>query len=151
MELSRRQLPSFFAHLIRDAVGGHAADVLRFARRELFGPLGMHNVTLEFDATGTPEGSSQMLASGARLGAIRPALSRRRCRRRTTHPARGMGELLRGADAKRWVGYGAGFWTNLGDSFGATYRIAHGMPRDCFLREGHDSANTSSSFPPSGS
>ena len=25
-----------------------------------------------------------------------------------------------------WVGKGAGFWTNLGDSFGANYRIEHG-------------------------
>ncbi|MFX6803875.1 serine hydrolase, partial [Acinetobacter baumannii] len=49
------------SHLIRDAAGGSAADVLRFARRELFDPLGMRTVTLEFDVAGTPEGSSQML------------------------------------------------------------------------------------------
>jgi len=35
-----------------------------------------------------------------------------------------------------WVGYGAGFWTNLGDSFGAKYRIAHGWPRDAFFAKG---------------
>ena len=47
-----------------------------------------------------------------------------------------MGKLFGFADAKRWVGYGAGFWTNLGDSFGATYRIEHGWPRDAFFAKG---------------
>ena len=63
------------SHLIRNAAGGSASDVLRFARQELFAPLGMRNVTLEFDASAMPEGSSQMLASRARLGALRHALS----------------------------------------------------------------------------
>ena len=35
-----------------------------------------------------------------------------------------------------WVGMGAGFWTNLGDSFGANYRIEHGWPRDAFFAKG---------------
>jgi hypothetical protein len=51
------------SRLIRDAAGGSAADVQRFARRELFDPLGMRTVTLELDATGTPIGSTYMLAS----------------------------------------------------------------------------------------
>jgi len=37
---------------------------------------------------------------------------------------------------KAAVGYGAGFWTNLGDSFGARYRIEHGWPRDAFFAKG---------------
>ena len=59
------------AHVIRNAAGGSASDVMRFARQELFDPLGMRNVTLEFDASGNAEGSSQMLASArdwARFG-----------------------------------------------------------------------------------
>ena len=35
-----------------------------------------------------------------------------------------------------WVGQGAGFWTNLGDSFGATFRTEHGWPRDAFFAKG---------------
>ena len=35
-----------------------------------------------------------------------------------------------------WVGMGAGFWTNLGDSFGASYRIERGWPRDAFFAKG---------------
>src|SRR5438045_6867729 len=34
------------------------------------------------------------------------------------------------------VGYGAGFWTNLGDSFGAKYRIENSWPRDAFFAKG---------------
>ena len=34
------------------------------------------------------------------------------------------------------VGYGAGFWTNRGDSFGANYRIENGWPRDAFFAKG---------------
>jgi len=61
------------SRLIRDAAGGHAADVRRLAQAELFDPLGMRRVTLEFDSTGTPEGSSQMLAPArdwARFGLL---------------------------------------------------------------------------------
>ena len=35
---------------------------------------------------------------------------------------------------------GAGFWTNLGDSFGASYRTERGWPRDAFFAKGHDRA-----------
>ena len=61
------------AHLIRQAAGGRAADMMRFARQELFGPLGMRHVAIEFDASGNAEGSSQMLASArdwARFGQL---------------------------------------------------------------------------------
>ena len=60
------------ARIIRDAVGG-PEQTLRFAWRDLFNPLGMRNVTLEFDGNGTLQGSSSMLASArdwARFGLL---------------------------------------------------------------------------------
>jgi len=35
-----------------------------------------------------------------------------------------------------WVGIGAGFWTNRGDSFGASFRTSHGWPADSFYASG---------------
>ncbi|MDU3046522.1 serine hydrolase domain-containing protein, partial [Bradyrhizobium sp.] len=124
------------SHLIRDAAGGSAADVLRFAHRELFDPLGMRNVTIEFDAAGTPEGSSQMLASArdwARLGQL--YLDDGVVGGRRILPA-GWVDYVSTPTPDAFVGIGAGFWTNRGDSFGANYRISHGWPRDAFFAKG---------------
>lgn len=124
------------SHLIRNAVGGHASDVLRFARAELFNPLGMRNVTIEFDAAGNPEGSSQMLATArdwARFGML--YLNDGVAGGKRILPE-GWVKYSASPTPNAWVGYGAGFWTNLGDSFGASYRIQHGWPRDAFFARG---------------
>jgi CubicO group peptidase (beta-lactamase class C family) len=124
------------SRLIRDAAGGSAADVARFARRELFAPLGMRSVTLEADATGTPDGSTQMLASArdwARFGLL--YLDDGIIGGKRILPE-GWVKYSAAATPNAWVGYGAGFWTNSGDSFGATYRIEHGWPRDAFFAKG---------------
>ena len=124
------------SHLIRNAAGGHASDVLRFARQELFAPLGMRNVTLEFDASGNPEGSSQMLASArdwARFGML--YLNDGVVGGKRILPE-GWVKYSASPTPNAWVGYGAGFWTDVGDSFGANYRIEHGMPRDAFFAKG---------------
>jgi CubicO group peptidase (beta-lactamase class C family) len=121
------------ARIIRDAAGGPEQS-LKLAWRELFNPLGMRNVTLEFDATGTLQGSSSMLASArdwARFGLL--------------YLQDGVvgGRRLLHAD---WVDlsaaatldtdYGAGFWTNRSDHQRAKDRIAMGIPRDAFFAFG---------------
>ena len=124
------------SHLIRKAAGGHAADVMRFARRELFDPLGMRNVVMQFDAAGTPEGSGAMMASArdwARLGQL--YLNDGMAGDKRILPE-GWVTYSASPTPNAWVGIGAGFWTNLGDSFGANYRIAHGWPRDAYFAKG---------------
>jgi CubicO group peptidase (beta-lactamase class C family) len=124
------------SHLIRDAAGGKPADVLRFARTELFEPLGMRHVTLEFDEAGTPEGSSQMLAPArdwARFGLL--YLNDGVVGGRRILPE-GWVNYSASPTKNAWVGYGAGFWTNRGEGFGAAYRIEHGWPRDAFFAKG---------------
>jgi CubicO group peptidase (beta-lactamase class C family) len=124
------------SRLIRDATGGTPADMLRFARQELFAPLGMRHVTIEFDGAGTPEGSSQMLASArdwARFAKL--YLNDGLAEGKRILPE-GWAAYSAAPTPNAWVGYGAGFWTNLGDSLGAEYRIGHGWPRDAFFAKG---------------
>lgn len=124
------------SQLIRNASGGIPADVLRLAHRELFDPLGMRHVTLEFDAAGTPEGSSQMLASArdwARFGLL--YLNDGVVGGRRILPA-GWVDYTATPTPNAFVGIGAGFWTNRDDSFGARHRIARGWPRDAFFAKG---------------
>lgn len=124
------------SHLIRVAAGGNPADALAFARHELFGPLGMRHVTLQLDGAGTIEGSSEMLASArdwARFGQL--YLDDGVAGGKRILPE-GWVNYSATATSNAWVGIGAGFWTNQGDSFGAKLRIAHGWPRDAFFAKG---------------
>jgi CubicO group peptidase (beta-lactamase class C family) len=121
------------ARIIRDAVGG-PEQTLRFAWRELFNPLGMRNVTLEFDGSGTLQGSSAMLASArdwARFGLLY-----------LQDGIVGDKRILHedwvdlSAAATLDTDYGAGFWTNRSEHERAKGRIAMGIPRDAFFASG---------------
>jgi CubicO group peptidase (beta-lactamase class C family) len=120
--------------ILRDAVGGRAADVLRFAHHELFDPVGMKHVTVEFDDAGTPIGSTRILASArdwARFGEL--------------YLNDGVVEGKR-ILPEGWVSYstkptldspyGSGFWVNAGQHPDARGRVQAGMPVDSYYASG---------------
>jgi CubicO group peptidase (beta-lactamase class C family) len=121
------------ARIIRDAVGG-PEQTLAFAWRELFNPLGMHNVTLEFDGAGTLQGTAYMLASArdwARFGLLY-----------LNDGVVGGKRLLHedwvdfSAAATLDTDYAAGFWTNRSEHPNAKARVRLGIPRDAFFASG---------------
>jgi len=121
------------ARIIRDITGG-PEQTLAFAWRELFNPLGMRNVTLQFDATGTLQGSSSMLASArdwARFGLLY-----------LNDGMIGGRRILHedwvdfSAAATLDTDYGAGFWTNRSDHERAKGRVRLGIPRDAYFASG---------------
>jgi CubicO group peptidase (beta-lactamase class C family) len=121
------------ARLIRDAVGG-PEQTLAFAWRELFNPLGMRNVTLELDGSGTLQGSTYMLASArdwARFGLLY-----------LNDGIVGGKRVLHedwvdySAAATLDSDYGAGFWTNRSEHPNAKGRVRSGIPRDAFFASG---------------
>ncbi|UWU76907.1 beta-lactamase family protein [Bradyrhizobium huanghuaihaiense] len=124
------------SHLIRIAAGGTPEAALRFARRELFAPLGMRHVVLQLDGSGTIEGSGEMLASArdwARFGQL--YLDDGVAGGKRILPE-GWVNYTATPTPNAWVGIGAGFWTNQGNSFGAKFRVEHGWPRDAFFAKG---------------
>jgi CubicO group peptidase (beta-lactamase class C family) len=121
------------ARIIRDAVGG-PEQTLAFAWHELFNPLGMRNVTLEFDGAGTLQGTAYMLASArdwARFGLLylNDGLIGGR---RILHED----WVDLSAAATLDSDYGAGFWTNRSEHEHAKGRVRLGIPRDAFFASG---------------
>jgi CubicO group peptidase (beta-lactamase class C family) len=121
------------ARIVRDAVGG-PEQTLAFAWRELFNPLGMRHVTLEFDGSGTLQGSTYMLASArdwARFGLLY-----------LNDGIVGGKRILHedwvdfSAAATLDTDYGAGFWTNRSEHPNAKGRVRLGIPRDAFFASG---------------
>jgi CubicO group peptidase (beta-lactamase class C family) len=124
------------SRLIRDAAGGRPEDALRFAHRELFAPTGMRHVTLQLDASGTIEGSSEMLASARDWARFAQLYLEDGVAGGQRILPEGWVKYSASPTPNAWVGIGAGFWTNQGDSLGANLRVAHGWPRDAFFAKG---------------
>jgi len=121
------------ARIIRDITGG-PEQTLAFAWRELFNPLGMRTVTLEFDGTGTMQGHSYMLASArdwAKFGLLY-----------LNDGLIGGRRILHedwvdfSAAATLDTDYGAGFWTNRSEHEYAKGRVRLGIPRNAFFASG---------------
>ena len=121
------------ARIVRDAVGG-PEQTLAFAWRELFGPLGMRSVTLEFDNVGTLQGATNMLASArdwAKFGLLY-----------LNDGVVGEKRILHAdwvdfcAAATLDTDYAAGFWTNRSEHPNARERVQLGMHRDAFFAAG---------------
>lgn len=124
------------SRVLADRMGGTAADFRAFAQRELWGPLGMDNVLFGVDAAGTPVGAVSMLAPArawARLGLL--YLNDGMAGSERLLPP-GWVDYSKAPTPGARIGYGAGFWTNKGDSFGARNRIGLGMPADAFFGRG---------------
>ena len=126
------------SRLLANAVGGTPADFLSFAHQELFAPLGMRHVTVEFDATGTPMGANSVYASArdwARLGQL------------YLDGGQVGGQRILPADWVRFsttptldTGYGAGWWANRGaglvPGWGVPWGLAH-APADSYFGRGY--------------
>jgi CubicO group peptidase (beta-lactamase class C family) len=122
------------ARIIRNAAGG-PEQTLAFAWRELFNPLGMRHVTLQFDGSGTLQGSANMLASArdwARFGLLY-----------LNDGVVGEKRILQAdwvsfsAAATLDTDYGAGFWTNRSEHEHAKGRVRAGVPRAAFFASGN--------------
>jgi CubicO group peptidase (beta-lactamase class C family) len=128
---------AILSQIVRDQAGGTARDVARFAHRELFGPLGMTTMTMEFDEAGAPMGATYMLASArdwARFGLLYAddgVIGGRRIL------PEGWVDWSARQTPQAPVGYGAGFWTNRGDDANTRRRIAIGAPADSFFASGN--------------
>lgn len=119
-----------------EVVGGGAEGFRKFADEELFQPLHVDGVTLEFDATGVFVGSSHFYAparSYARLGLL--------------YLNDGLAPDGRRLLPEGWVTYsrkqtldapyGAGFWTVDGADERAASLLREGFPRDGFYASGN--------------
>lgn len=121
--------------LVGRIVGGGAKGLVDFAERELFAPLNLADVTLEFDGAGTFVGSSYVHASArdfARFGELYRNDGVAPDGRRVL-PAGWVAWSRRATDGSS---YGAGFFTNDGPSDLAAMRVDAGFPKDAFFASG---------------
>ena len=117
---------ALLARVVGDKIGGGPQGLRDFAQRELFDPLGMRGVTLEFDASGTMMGGQASFATPrdwARFGLLYlrdGVIGDRRILPEgwVAYSTRPTGDS----------GYGAGFWLNTTDAEIADWHMHWGIP-----------------------
>ena len=122
--------------LIGRTIGGGPEQMRAFAEHEIFEPLHMSNVTMEFDGAGTVGGASWIYAPArgfARFGELYLDDGIAPDGRRLL-PA---GWVAWSRESTLGAPYGAGFWTNDGPSEFAAHRVARGFPKDGFYASGN--------------
>jgi CubicO group peptidase (beta-lactamase class C family) len=122
--------------LLGTTVGGGAPGLRAFADKELYAPLYMDHVTMEFDGAGTFVGSAHVYATArdyGRLGQLflNDGIAPDGQRMLPEHWVEYSRRSTLGAP------YGAGFWTNDGPSRPAARRVASGFPKDGFFASGN--------------
>lgn len=120
--------------LIGKTVGGGPNQLRDWAESELFAPLGMRDVTMEFDGRGTFMGASYVFASArsyARFGQLYLDDGVRDGKRILPE---GWVAWSKRSTAGR--GYGAGFFTNEGDDEFTAWRVKNGFPKDGYFASG---------------
>jgi CubicO group peptidase (beta-lactamase class C family) len=114
--------------IVADAAGGSAVAAERFARRELFAPLGMAHTLVQADATGTLNGAGGSYGTArdfARFGQL--YLDDGVVDGQRILPA---GWVAYSRTQTLDTGYGAGFWLNIKDDTRVPVWHAHwGMPQ----------------------
>jgi CubicO group peptidase (beta-lactamase class C family) len=126
--------------LLGDTAGGGAAGMREFAERELFAPLHMSDVTMEFDGKGVFVGSMYVYAPArafARFGQLFMNDGVTPNGRRILPP----GWVLWSRQSVLGEPYGAGFWTNDGPSEEAAWYVKLGFPKDGFFARGIQGQN----------
>lgn len=115
-------------HMVTDATGGSAVDAERFARRELFAPLGMAHTTIQADASGTLIGANGSYGTArdfARFGQL--YLDDGVVDGRRLLPE---GWVAYSHSQTLDTGYGAGFWLNVkNDTRVPVWNAPWGMPQ----------------------
>lgn len=128
---------ALLSRILKERIGGPQA-LTDFAHREVFDPLGMRRVTIEFDGVGTMMGAHGVYASArdwARFGLL------------YLHDGVAGSRRILPQGWVRWSttptldsGYGAGFWLNNTHADVPTWGFAWGLPgvpADAFMGRGY--------------
>jgi len=125
------------SRILRDALGGDLESTLRFARRALFEPAQIRTAILEFDASGTPLGSSFAFMSArdwARFGLLH--LQNGMWDGRRVLPE-GWVEYVTTPTPASGSRYGAHWWINRGHPDPSKQREWPSLPAEVYTAWGH--------------